>query len=46
MKKSGEVADPIDGVLGEQYLSQIPQVQPSEEDVLESAVVEIEAAYV
>ena len=41
-----EVADPVDGVLGEECLSQLPQVQPSERSVPEGAVVEIEAVYV
>ena len=45
-KESGEVADPVDRVLGEEGLGQLSQIQPLERCAPESAVVEIESIYV
>ena len=46
IEPGGEVAYPMDGVLREDGLGQLPQVEPSERCVLEGSVVEIEAVEV
>ena len=46
IEPSSEVANPVDGVLREECLSQLPKIQPSKWSVLKCAVVEIKAVYV
>ena len=46
VQPGGEVADPVNDVLGKEGIGQLPQIQPPERAVLQSAVVEIEAVYI